>query len=264
MNNDKVDARFAVPLPGPPMCLHCKYPLEDCTAATRHWLRPGEAILGLVPQNEEAEEMLRVSHILAKHGASGRPACSSIAFGSGRCAGCRILFEGACTAVARGSALSREDSTEALSLSGRMADAAVAKHLRAKRGCPLSAGAVRSAHRAERGRTAPHNAKIPVRMGDEPHHSSDESMMNGSDGVGGAGGGASGGGAGPTILERTTRLSASRRLHVLGACTKSLVYLRFRISRSKAALAETYEKFVHVPATADGTRGSRAQTSGTT
>ena len=42
---------------------------------------------------------------------------------------------------------------------------------------------------------------------------------------------------------------------MLGACAKRLVYIRFRTSRSKATLAETYEEFLEVPATADGYAG---------
>ncbi len=288
-NNDKVGARFRVP--APQQCPDCHVDLEPANPGTsRYWLRPGGSIKGLVPVNKEAVEMLRVSRELARHGAVGRPDCTSVSFGRGKCPKCGCLFEGACTAVVRGTAASKEDCHEVLSLCKRMPDRPIAAHLRARRDFGLGPASVRSARGAMRDTVRPHNAKIPRRIGKEAHHRNDESVMKGSDGGGGGnggkggggggnggkggggggnggkggggggnggkgGGGGGGGGGGATILESATRAASPKFVTVLGACTERLVYLRFRTSRSKATMHATYIDFVHVSATVDGYEG---------
>ena len=266
-NNDKVGARFRVP--APQQCPDCHVDLEPANPGTsRYWLRPGGSIKGLVPVNKEAVEMLRLSRELARHGAVGRPDCTSVSFGRGKCPKCGCLFEGACTAVVRGTAASKEDCHEVLSLCKRMPDRPIAAHLRARRDFGLGPASVRSARGAMRDTVRPHNAKIPRRIGKEAHHRNDESVMKGSDGGGGGNGGkggggggnggkggGGGGGGGATILESATRAASPKFVTVLGACTERLVYLRFRTSRSKATMHATYIDFVHVSATVDGYEG---------
>ena len=251
-SNDPVGARFRVP--APQQCPDCHVDLEPANPGTsRYWLRPGGSIKGLVPVNEEAAEMLRLSRELARHGAVGRPDCTSVSFGRGKCPKCGCLFEGACTAVVRGTAASKEDCREVLGLCERMPDRPLAAHLRARRSFRLGPASVRSARGAMRDTVKPHNARTPKRIGEEAHHRNDESVMKGSDGGGRGNGGKGEGGA--TILESATRAASPKFVTVLGACTERLVYLRFRTSRSKATMHATYIDFVHVSATVDGYEG---------
>ena len=163
--------------------------LEGAHSGTsRYWLRPGESIKGLVPVNEEAAEMLRVSRELERHGVAGRPECTSVSFGRGRCPKCGCLFETVCTAVVRGTAASKEDCREVLGLCERMSDRPIAAHLWARRSFRLGPATVRSACGAMRDTVKLHNARIPGRIGEEPHHRNDE-LVKGSGGTGGGGGG---------------------------------------------------------------------------
>ena len=57
------------------------------------------------------------------------------------------------------------------------------------------------------------------------------------------------------MLESATRATSPMFTTVLGACTKRLVYLRFRTSRSKATLLAAYAGFVDVSVTVDGYAG---------
>ena len=186
--------------------------------------------------------MLRVSRELERHGVAGRPDCTSVSFGRGRCPKCGCLFETVCTAVVRGTAASKEDCREVLGLCEHMSDRPMAAHLRARRSFRLGPATVRNARGAMRDTVKPHNARIPGRIGEEPHHRNELVKR-------------SGGGGGGTILESATRAASPKFVTVLGACTKRLVYLRFRTSRSKATMRATYIDFVRVSATVDGYEG---------
>ena len=143
-NNDPVGARFRVP--APLECPDCHVDLEPANLGTsRYWLRPGESIKGLVPVNKEAREMLRLSRELERLGVVGRPDCTSVSFGRGKCPKCGGLFEMECDAVVRGTAASKEDCREVLGLCERMSDRPIAAHLRARRNFRLGPASVRSA-----------------------------------------------------------------------------------------------------------------------
>ena len=214
-------------------------------------MREGESVLGLTPVDEKGAEILRTSGMLAGHGAVGRRFCGSISFKRGKCPCCGCVFEAACTAVIRGSATCREDRHEIVGYCVRVPDGEMAKQMRARTSFPLKAGAVRNARGAARNAVMQHNARVPGRIGRENFHSNDESTIKGK---GGRGGGR-GGGRVMTILERAARAASPKSLYVLGACTKQLVYLRLRDSRSKATLGEAYIEFIDVPAAADNYAG---------
>ena len=256
-NNDKPVARFYVPPPED--CPLCEAKLDDANpGTTRYWLRAGASLLDLLPVDEGAVEMLRKSHMLAGYGAVGRPECVTISFKRRECpCGCGV-FERVTIAAIRGSAVSREDRGEIIGYCMRVPDKEIAKQMRAQRSFPLKAGAVRNLRGAVRDAVMEHNAKIPGRIGKEAHHCNDESTMKGRCSSSGSSGGASGSGGGgkvTTILEDATRASSPRRLFVMGACTKRLLYFRLRDSRSKATLSEVYREFLHVPVTADNYAG---------
>ena len=246
-NSDPVEALFHVP--APTECPDCHVDLDDARpGTTRRWLRLGKwMLLGLVASDERAAEMLRTSEVLAGHGASSRPACVSVSRKRGLCTRCGKVFEMPCGAVTRGTGASREDVRVVKGLSGRNTAGAIKRHLQSQHGFALQEGSVRAARGASRDAVKRHNAKVPARMGAEPHHRNDESKIRGSDG----GGGGDGGGRVLSILESATRAAGPKHLWVLAACTSGLVYIRLRNSRSKPTLAEAYRGFVHVKATTD-------------
>ena len=246
-NNDPVEALFHVP--APTECPDCHVELEDANpATTRRWLRRGKwMLLGLVASDERAAEMLRTSEVLAGHGASSRPVCVSVSRKRGQCPRCGRVLLMPCGAVTNGTGASREDVRVVKGLSGRNTVGAITQHLQSQHGFTLQEASVRAARGSIRDAVKRHNAKIPARMGAEPHHRNDESKIRGSDG----GGGGDGGGGVRTILESATRAAGPKHLWVLAACTSNLVYIRLRNSRSKPTLAEAYSGFVHVKATTD-------------
>ena len=248
-NSDPAEALFRVP--APTECPDCHVDLGHANpGTTRRWLRPGKWMLaGLVAGDERAAGLLRTSKVLAGHGASGRPVCVSVSFKRGRCPLCGKLFERACGAVMPGSGASREDVREVKGLCGRNPDGAIARHMRSQHGFPLGAGAVRAVRGAIRNAVKPHNARVPARIGAEPHQRNDESKIRGSEG------GEDEGDGSLTILESATRAAGPKHLWVLGACTRKYVYLRIRNSRSKKTLGETYREFAHVKATTDEYKG---------
>ena len=246
-NSDPAEALFSVP--APTECPDCHVDLGHANpGTTRRWLRPGKWMLdGLVADDERAAELLRTSEALAGHGAAGRPVCASVSFKRGECPLCHKVFEMPCGAVTRGSGASREDVRVVKSLYRRNPDGVIARHMQSQHGFTLKAGAVRAIRGTIRNTVKPHNAKVPARIGAEPHQRNDESKIRGSDG----GEGDDGGGKDRTILESATRAAGPKHLWVLGACTAKYVYVRIRNSRSKKTLGETYREFAHVKATTD-------------
>ena len=194
--------------------------------------------------------MLWILRMLAWYGAIGRPECVTISFKRRECLCSYGVVKRVSIAAISGSAVSREDRGEIISYCRRVPDKAIADRCAASARfpsrparcatCARPRGRRHGAQCKDSGAHRQGGAPLRRRVDDEGELRWLRSRLRrqGHNHTGGRDGGVLAG-----------------NFPVPGACTKRLVYFRFRGSRSKTTLSETYCKFLHVPATADNYAG---------